>query len=37
MKTLKTFLCGCMALSLWINLTYPSAIFFGEVQYPRHA
>lgn len=30
----KPLLLGCMAFSWWITLDYPSAVFFGEYEYP---
>lgn len=35
MKVIKTLLYSCIAMSFWIHITYPSAVFFGEVSYPR--
>ena len=35
MKALKTVLYSCIAMSFWIHISYPSAIFFGELPYPQ--
>ena len=32
--SLRSFLCACIGWGTWVNITYPSALLFGDYPYP---